>query len=646
MFFSKRALRAVALAAAAVVLTPAAGFCVEEDLYIYRLLFARVYFEYETGTADDNGRTTERQRFQQSYNLDTLGNILSRRLITYDAGVGFTFENSEHDSRTIDSEQVNYYLRTALLPKSNIPLTLNASRTNDTLTTEVNEQERTRDIYGLNWEMRFKTLPDTRIYIQRQHDTSSTSDTSSTVYDVVMTKTLGPTENYFAFNMSTAEDNLTGTNGSDSMTINATNKTALSRSTIFDIGLTRGESSTESATSTDTTVNALTMGLQSKPSLEFNQNHRFTHYNTSSDGSVSENSTYSGNMGYRFTDRLDSSLNLTVAESTSESEDKSQESTSLGTGFGLNYRISKKLSLSESVSYSKTDTTSDTPTDLDREIFRVLTHLNYNDQLPWAHLSSSVRVGYNRDKTTEELSGSGIEQGISASLTNIDVNRYFVFNMAADWSKVHNLTGDVWSDSNSFHLSAINKLWRRYVQLAANFSKSSQSSWVAASESSSENWSLTAASAYFRNTRLDAKTEYNKTFDTVTGEISTLTNSLLVTHNRYLANGMLDVGFDYSLVSSTFSGGSDKFSSIGAFARYNKQLIRNLDWRTSASISRGSGDDNNIRNITTFDNAFTYPLRAWLVSLEQKYISTETQNRDFSENTYLFRAVRQFLWFL
>lgn len=646
MFFSKRALWAAALAAAAVVLTPAAGFCVEEDLYIYRLLFARVYFEYETASSDDNGKTKESQRFQQSYNLDTLGNILSRRLITYDAGVGFTFENQEHDSSTIDSEQVNYYLRTALLPKSNIPLSLNASRMTDTLTTAASEQERTRDIYGLNWEMRFKTLPDTRIFIQRQNNVSSASDTSSTVYDVTMTKTLGPSENYFAFNMSTAEDNLSGANGSESMTINATNRTALSRSTIFDVGLTRGDSSTDSATSSGTTVNALTMGLQSRTSLEFNQNHRFTHYDISNDGSVSENNTYSGSMGYRFTDRLDSNLTLTAAESTSEAEDKTQESTSLGTGFGLNYRISKKLSLSESVSYSKTETTSDTPTDLDRETLRVLTHLNYNDQLPWAQLSSSVRVGYNREKTTEELSGSGIEQGVSASLTNIDVNRYFVFNMAADWNKVINLTGDVWSDSNSFHLSALNKLWRRYVQLAANFSQTSQSSWVAASESSSENWSLTAASSYFRNTRLDAKTEYNKTFDTVTGDISTLTNSLVVTHNRYLANGMLDVGFDYSLVSSTFSGGSDKFSSIGAFARYNKQLIRNLDWRTGASISRGSGEDNSFRNITTFENAFTYPLRAWLVSLEQKYISSQNQNRDFSENTYLFRAVRQFLWFL
>jgi hypothetical protein len=39
-------------------------------------------------------------------------------------------------------------------------------------------------------------------------------------------------------------------------------------------------------------------------------------------------------------------------------------------------------------------------------------------------------------------------------------------------------------------------------------------------------------------------------------------------------------------------------------------------------------------------------MRAWLMSLEQKYVSTEDQNRIFSENTYLFKAIRQFTWFL
>ncbi|MBI2400256.1 MAG: hypothetical protein HYV23_04255 [Deltaproteobacteria bacterium] len=216
MFFSKRALWAFALAAAVVVLVPGTGFCVEEDMYIYRLLFGRVYFEYETGTTEDNGTTRDRSRFLQSYSLDTLGNILSRRLVTYDAGVTFTLDSYEQGSTAIDTENVNYYLKSTLLPKSNIPLSLYGSRTNETLTTTASETERTRTIYGLNWLMRFRTLPDTDIQIERQNDASQSSDMTTTLYNVRMIKPVGPTENSLYYNLNTTEDNVRDGRGSHS----------------------------------------------------------------------------------------------------------------------------------------------------------------------------------------------------------------------------------------------------------------------------------------------------------------------------------------------------------------------------------------------------------------------------------------------
>ena len=87
-------------------------------------------------------------------------------------------------------------------------------------------------------------------------------------------------------------------------------------------------------------------------------------------------------------------------------------------------------------------------------------------------------------------------------------------------------------------------------------------------------------------------------------------------------------------------------SSMARFARYNRKLLWNLDWRAAASYTTGEGSNDTFRNITTLDNLFTYPLRSWLLSLEQKYIQTEDQNRDLVENTFLFKAMRQFLWML
>ncbi|MBI2400257.1 MAG: hypothetical protein HYV23_04260 [Deltaproteobacteria bacterium] len=396
------------------------------------------------------------------------------------------------------------------------------------------------------------------------------------------------------------------------------------------------------------TVNAVTVGLQSRPSLEFSQTHRYTYYSVSADQTDSTSSAYSGGMSYRFTDRLDSNLSLTSGETTSDTPDKSESTTSMGAGFGLNYRISKKLSLTETLNYSKFDSSSNTPTGInpDREMFNALTHLTYSDQLPWAQLTSSVRLGYNRDKTSEELSGSGVEQGFSVALTNIDINRYFIFNTSADWNRVYNLTGDVWSKNNSYQVSALNKLWRRYVQIAAKLSSSSQSSWVTVAETRAENWSVGATSTYFRNTKIEATSEHTKSFDTVTGDLSTDSETLIVTHNRYLAGGAVDLGFTYNIINNTFQGGSNEFSALGAFARYNKKLLRNLDWHAGASVSRGEGDNSSFKNITAFDNLLTYPMRSWLLSLEQKYIHTEDQSRDLVENTFLFRAMRQFLWVL
>jgi len=646
MFSSKKTLWTIVFAAAMLVLAPGTGFCVEKDLYIYRLLFGRVYFEYETGTSEDNGYSRDHNRFVQSYSLDTLGNILSRRLITYDAGVNFTSNNYEQSSTTIDTDTVNYYLKTILLPKSNIPLSLYGSQMNETLTTETTDSERTRRILGLNWMMRFRTLPETRIEIEQQNDTAQSSDTSTTTYNVNMTKTIGPTDNSLYLTMNTNTDNLQDGRDSQSTSINMTNKTRLSRSTIFDMGLTRGDTSYEAVSSPDLTVNAMTIGLQSTPSEEFHQEHRYTFYNNDIDGSTSENGTYNGNMSYKFTDRLNSTLNLTTGQSSSKTPDREETNDTLGFGFNINYRLSRKLSLSESVSYSKFDTSAETETNVDRELLRALTRLSYYDQLSWASLSTAATLGYNKDKTTENLSGSGIEQGLSGALTNIDFNRYALFNTSANWNKVYNLTGDAWSDNKSFQVSASNKLWRRYVTLSANYNQSSQSSWISASESTVQEWAFNAASNYFRNTKIEASTEHRETYDTVTGDVELDMDMFSVTHNRYLAGGQLDMGFSYNINSHKFEDGSDRFTSLALFAKYNRKLMSTIDWTAYASISRGNGDNETFRNITGLSNLLTYQLRSWLISGEQKYLQTQDQNRDLIENTYIFRATRLFTWIL
>ena len=113
--------------------------------------------------------------------------------------------------------------------------------------------------------------------------------------------------------------------------------------------------------------------------------------------------------------------------------------------------------------------------------------------------------------------------------------------------------------------------------LSANFSASTQSSWISASESDTQEWSLNAASNYFRNTKIEASSEHKRTFDTVTGEI-TISSRHTERHAQQVPGRRASWtwGSSTTSLSNTFEGGSNNFTSISMFARYNKKLMRNL----------------------------------------------------------------------
>ena len=131
-------------------LVPAKAWCVKIDPYLYRTLIGRITLEYEREDSLSGAKRT-RSTFNQIYSLDSKGNILSRRLIIYDAGISFARSDSTIETTTTkesDSTQLNYYLRTTFLPRSRIPFSIFGSRkTRDTSSgRETNTNE-----YGFEW---------------------------------------------------------------------------------------------------------------------------------------------------------------------------------------------------------------------------------------------------------------------------------------------------------------------------------------------------------------------------------------------------------------------------------------------------------------------------------------------------------------
>lgn len=623
---------------------PSAGFCVEEDPYVYRLLFGKVYFEFEKGTVEEDGRRQDHSRFQQTYSLDTLGNIFSSRLIIYDAGVTFTNNDYETVSTETNTKTTSYYLNTKILPRSAIPLLIFMNRSTNSITTGSSDLERTSTVYGLNWFLNLKTLPVTKVYVKRSVSESASTEQTTTSYQLDMTKHLGPTENELSYRLETSESN--SESGLTSSVFNFNNRTHISRSTLFSLGATTSSTENEDSVAADTKQYGLTLGLESKPSIDTSQTHRYTYYNTSSGDNENTGGFYTGDMYYRFTDRFDTNFGISLSETESDSPTMKETAESFGANFGLNYRISDNLSLSEAVSYSSFTTNSDTGLNTqDHKLLSALTRIAYSKRLTWAQLATSYGLGYREEQSSQEGSGTGLEQNISVSLSDINVNPYVSFNTSVSWSDVTNLSGDVWSNSKTFDLSAANKLWKRYAIITGSYTKSESSSWIEVSDNKSEKLRLNALSTYFRNTRIELFSEHANTFDAISGFGQVDTESASITHNRYLLGGTLDLGANYTLTDSVYAGGSDSFTNKTLSARYSKRLLRDLNWALTAQRSENKGS-RTFTKTSSVTNSFIYNLRAWLLSADHKYIITEDLVREQVESTILFRATRQFVRFL
>ncbi len=667
MLRNKLALVAAVAAVAAGLFAPQRGHAVEEDPYIYKSLVGRVYFEFEESATEQNGISSDSARFQQTYSLDFKGNFISRRLLIYDAGAALTNNDYSSDSSDIATRTIDYYLRTTILPKSGIPLTLYGQRTED----QTSSSDRAKTTYGLNWFLKLRTLPQTSIYAERTLSESDSVDTETGNYKVALKKEIGPTENDAVMSFATS-DSTDGTSSS-ATTFNANNLTRVSKSTQIYAGATLSRSaSDESEADTDTSLEGMSLLLNSKPSQDFNQNHRYVYYRNKTDGDEQIGTDYSGDMGYRLTQRTDASLAVSLGTSESNSSSSMSETESLGVNGGMNFRITDNLMASESVSYSDfksnsnavssstadtttdtTDTTdtadgTDTATDTsattgDRTTLRATSRLSYSKIFPRAVLGAGWSIGYIEDKAEGFRTGQGLEHSVNASLGNIDVNRHVGFGVGFSQSDTYTLAGeDIFSHSKNYNANAFNKTWKQYVTMNATYAKSIYDSYIEVTGSRSETYRLDATSAYFKNFTLQGFAEHSSTFSAVSGFGQTDTAGASVGHNRPLFKGTLDLSLYYALIDSEYEGGSDTIKDLQFLTRYVKKFYNNLNWQATFRVTQKKSSESD-KDETSFTNSLTYPLRAWLIGLEQMNSYTVEDTNETKEVSILFRATRVFV---
>ena len=642
MFRSRQAICAFVLVIAGALL-PETGYCVEQDLYVYRLLFGGVQFEFERQTSDYGPRQTERNTLRQAYFLDTLGNIISRYIATYDAGIRLLRTDSEAGNSEVKASGVNYYLNTSILPRSAIPLSLyfshytSENEFSSGTSTSTTESESTR--YGLNWEMKMRNLPRTTLFAELSQTEGQGASTESAVYRLTMEKKIGPSDNGIYFGLNT-NDSSSGSS-SETTSINIRNRTELSKATRISFGYSRGTSDSESRdASTSSTVQGISLGLFSAPGQEFSQSHTYSYYSSEVDSSKQSGQTYSGSMGYNFSEKLSASTSLSVNESVTETPTGEVTSDSFGYSLVADYRVNDNVSLTQSVDYSSSEDSAGNK----RVSYGTNTGIGYGAFLGWASFSAGYGAGYRHEEVNDENPFSGLQQNGSVSLLNIDVVRYVLLSTSAAFSDTSDSNGS-WTKSQSFSAGATNKEWTEYVIMQADYSYYNSTSRVDIYNNSSQNVTFSATSDYFRNTNFSFLANYSQRDDATIGSSSEQSQSFNASHYRIIYDGNLRLAYQYMRTLRDFKGGDETSVSSTVTASYNKRILGDVDWDINLTRSRTDLNDSFFQS-TYLTNTFRFNIRAWFLSVEHRYALVEDAVREQVDNTYFLRISRNFVRFL
>ena len=601
-------------------LMPDEALCYDKDPYLRKSIIGRVYLVYETFDATYGNRKTTSARFQQTYSLDTKGNLLSRNLITYDAGVTWNLNDYNTNTSATNSKTTKYYARTTILPRSAIPLTLHWSADTNLANTSPSNTPATQSVnkvYGLDWSGKFRTLPTTRISAETTENNSDNYQTRSNRYSLDMEKELGPTKNHLNFNEQNTQTAPAGTS-TNQYSLNIDNKTKIGRGTDLIAGFTKGEtgSTTQGAASTTQGISLL---LNSKPSDEFTQLHSYNFFSNKSAGNTQEGTTYAGSLNYNTAKALNSNITLDINNSKADSPTSKTRSDNLISSANVRLNLTTHWFMSQYLFIDNTKTDSNVPTVNynSHSIFKSLTALNYNRAFKWTSLSAHYGAGYTKENYIQPpivgtgstrgtpIAGKGLAQDASIALNNINVTKYAGFDASAKFTNVENSIGQRNNSSRSYYLHGFNKEGRKYVTLSTSYTKSFNKSWNNLYDTVNDRYMLIASSNYFKYTTLNYTGSYSSTYNSIDGIAKYSSNIFLLGYNRPLFSGTFTSTFNYGTSDSTSRGRVSTATSENAAVGYSRTVYEgkfSTALNHSSSRSFNSTTSTNERDQTISQN--------------------------------------------
>src|SRR3989344_3727369 len=280
---------------------------IEEDPYAFNMIRLGVGLTYESWRYGTSDRPQKTSSFEQRYSLDVRSRLIDPKLIVYNIGIEFV--DTDVTTNDVESHRGadNYRFNSIRLRKSRMPLALTADRSTSETTFG---GKTTRDNFGVDWYLKFKTLPWTRLTYDKTQTQATGRNEERESSGVVMTKAIGPTDNKISYSVDTTTDNIQNYS-SEKTLYTFKNDTTLPLNSDFYLGMVNYNLLTSNGDvkdETDTTAGS--MGLSTIRTAKFNQNYNYTFTKTEhSDDNRSTNADYfNGRIGYRPTKRLSTSL--------------------------------------------------------------------------------------------------------------------------------------------------------------------------------------------------------------------------------------------------------------------------------------------------------------------------------------------------
>lgn len=588
------------------------------DPYIRRNFSLNVAYTFTTSSTRLVGNTPRRTwRFGESYNFKTSGNIIDPRFIVYNY---YTFYHVNHNSFGKTGSGFGLGFRSTIFRKFRFPITVyeNRSYSEDTV----------RDSYGARMLLGFRRLPTTNLAARWNRTDRRGVINLNSNYQMKMRKIIGPTMNSFDYRYSIKDDGTTVSN------YGLQNRTVLSRATNINAGLAYNTTSPTDPLGIRSKTAGFSMSLASKTSDGFIQRHGYSIYSnevTTPDGTTRlSGENYGGSWSFKLTNNLSTGGGISYSENTTAGISSDSTNEQFFAHWALNYKLNRRLTLVSSSSYRKNESTvvAVATDESGSTYFHADAGISYARMIRKVSFSSNYKIGYVEHFSFPSNSGgTGLSQNLDLALRGMRYKKVY-FTTTYYGKRVDNLSGDLWSTSQTLYIHATPRYWTKYGRMNSLYRFKSDNSWKNISSATSHYLNIYGNTKTVKRTRASAG--YSLTMSKA-ANLSTYTSRvsvsrLNVSHYVTIKRGQLLLSLSTSYFKNVNGPYIDKRLTTRLTAKYARSLFRRIRWDANIGYVKDIDLDASVSNSHLgVSNTFTYYLRSWSFLATHQLTHTTSQ---------------------